>query len=159
MGINHLVKSSESVDEMLLFGSRLAKAIRTGAIIFLHGALGVGKTTFTRGFLQGMGYEGKVKSPTYTLIESYKTKNQPVHHFDFYRLHDTRELEYIGIHEYFDDNAICLIEWPENGLTLLPDPDLALYFTIDGGNRKIRMEASNERGEDILKRFKESSEQ
>lgn len=146
----NLIKHLLNEEDMLAFAAHFAKCITAGAIIFLEGPLGAGKTTFARGFLHGLGYEGKVKSPTYTLIETYKFKNKVLHHFDFYRLHDTRELEYIGIHEYFENDAICLIEWPERGISLLPDADIVCHLTVSAQGRKIRIGALTERGERIL---------
>lgn len=133
---------------------QLTKAIDEGAVIFLYGLLGAGKTTFVRGFLRGLGYQEKVKSPTYTLVESYEVAGRSVFHFDFYRLTDPEELQYIGIKEYFFSSAICLIEWPEKGLSLLPTPDLACYIEFAGEGRQIRLEACSVRGKTILGRLK-----
>ena len=127
-----------------------ARAIKTGAIIFLYGPLGAGKTTFTRGFLRALGYAGKVKSPTFTLVEPYDLAGRALFHFDFYRLEDAHELEEIGIREYFSDAAICLIEWPEKGFPLLPEPDLACYIAFADKGRDVRLEAHTERGKKIM---------
>jgi tRNA threonylcarbamoyladenosine biosynthesis protein TsaE len=139
--------------DTLVLGTQLALAIEEGAIIFLYGPLGAGKTTLTRGFLRGLGYQDKVKSPTYTLVEPYEVASRHVFHFDLYRLHDHKELEHIGIHEYFFPAAICLIEWPENGGEILPKPDISCYIAFADKERKIRIEASSSRGEIILQRL------
>ena len=98
-------------------------------IIHLIGNLGSGKTTWTRGFLRGLGFTGKVKSPTFSLIEPYIINNQKIHHFDLYRLKDPRELEFLGANDYFNEpNSLCIIEWPEYGGEFLPVSDLTLKF-------------------------------
>lgn len=122
----------------------------TAFIIFLHGSLGAGKTTLVRGFMRGLGYEKKIKSPTYTLVEPYEIKDLKIFHFDFYRLKEAEELYYIGIQDYFSKDAICLIEWPEKGSSLLPPADLSCYITITRQGRELRLEALSERGETIL---------
>lgn len=129
---------------MLDFGGKLAEICKPGAIIFLQGELGAGKTTLVRGFLRSLGYLGVVKSPTYTLVESYHFNHNHklivvVHHFDFYRVKHSQEIEEMGIRDYFTEQSICLIEWPENAKSFLPDP--TLYYKIDvpktGGGRII----------------------
>jgi len=137
--------------ELLHFSGELAKIIPSGTIIYLLGPLGAGKTTFTRGFLRGLAYQAKVKSPTYTLIEPYEIADKQIFHFDLYRLHDAKELEQIGIHEYFNERTICLIEWPEKGFPLLPAADLLCFIDFQDDGRKLRVEAQSERGEKILK--------
>src|SRR5436190_13999471 len=125
MKTHSITQQFSTENDMLAFGARLAKFIDNGAIIYLYGLLGTGKTTLTRGFLRGLGYQGHVKSPTYALVESYQLDQQIIHHFDFYRLRDPKELENIGIQDYFAPQTICLIEWPELGKGLLPMPDLS----------------------------------
>jgi tRNA threonylcarbamoyladenosine biosynthesis protein TsaE len=145
---------------MLEFAARLAKAVasevgdvpaKTAIIIFLHGPLGAGKTTLARGFLQGLGHYEKVKSPTYTLVEPYIVAGLNVFHFDFYRLQEAKELDHIGIQDYFLSAAICLIEWPEKGGPLLPPSDLSCHIAFKGHGRELRLEAHSEQGEKILK--------
>lgn len=115
---------------MLAFGADFAKKISPSAVIFLKGNLGAGKTTFVRGFLQGLGFTGRVKSPTYTLIEPYLIGDQRIYHFDLYRLKDPEELEFMGFRDYYHQDAICLIEWPEHAEKLLAKPDYCLYISI-----------------------------
>ena len=138
---------------MIAFGKRLAKAVITPTIIFMHGSLGAGKTTLARGFLRGLGYEDRVKSPTYTLVEAYELENLTVFHFDLYRLNDPQELEFMGIQDYFTEKTICLIEWPEHGEEYLPPPDLSCYIEMHQSGRGIRWVAASAQGETILQRL------
>ena len=139
---------------MQAFGAKLAEACSMhAAVIFLHGQLGAGKTTFTRGFLRGLGYVGHVKSPTYTLVEPYQLDGVTVYHFDFYRLRDPQELEYIGIQDYFGTESICLIEWPDYGVGLLPVPDLVCHIELNANAREVKLIPYSERGKHILDHF------
>jgi tRNA threonylcarbamoyladenosine biosynthesis protein TsaE len=131
-------------------GGTLAKVVQKGAVIFLHGDLGAGKTTLTRGIVQGLGHQGKVKSPTYTLVEPYELELCSVYHFDLYRLGDPEELEYMGIRDYFDLAAICVIEWPEKGEGFIPTPDFNITMLYQGEQRQISIEAGSERGIELL---------
>lgn len=97
---------------------------KRGIVIFLQGELGAGKTTFVRGFLRSLGYEGPIRSPTFALVESYQINHQHIHHFDFYRINDAEEVEYLGLNDYFTSDAICLVEWPEKAHSLLPKPNI-----------------------------------
>ena len=155
--MNQLIPNEAS---MLAFGERLAKLflekkLESTFTIFLYGPLGAGKTTFARGFLRGLGYLGRVKSPTYALVEPYDLSNianLSVFHFDFYRLNHTEELELMGIQDYFIPAAVCLIEWPERGAGVLPEPDLSCYFNLEGSAREIKVIADSTNGETILER-------
>jgi tRNA threonylcarbamoyladenosine biosynthesis protein TsaE len=140
-------------EEMLVFAGKFANCVTNGACIFLMGPLGVGKTTFTRGFLCGLGYTYKVKSPTYTLVEPYEIADRAIFHFDLYRLQVANELDQIGIRDYFSSDAICLIEWPEKGFPLLPPPDLTCYIAFAESQREIRLEALSASGKKILEKF------
>lgn len=138
---------------MLALGAQLAAACGDTAVIFLSGQLGAGKTTLSRGFLQGLGHPGKVKSPTYTLVEPYEIAGKKIFHFDFYRVRDPRELDFIGIEDYFVPQAICLVEWPEQGQGFIPLADLFCYLEQYESGRKITMTANTERGKMILQRM------
>lgn len=115
------------------FAAIVAQHCYFGMIIYLQGQLGAGKTTFTRGFLQALGYPGRIKSPTFTLVEPYivaqETRKLTIYHFDFYRLLDPKELYYLGLDDYINEENICLMEWPEKAGTLLPPPHLQIQLT------------------------------
>lgn len=134
----------------LAAGAKLSHSAVAGLVIFLHGDLGVGKTTFTRGFLHGLGFVGKVKSPTYTLVEPYEFDHLSVYHFDLYRLIDEEEWEAAGFREYFNANSICLIEWPEKAGHLLPEPDIHVHLMHEGLQRKIQLLANTAHAEQCL---------
>ncbi|ASM52635.1 MULTISPECIES: tRNA (adenosine(37)-N6)-threonylcarbamoyltransferase complex ATPase subunit type 1 TsaE [Pseudoalteromonas] len=134
-------------------GNRIAAIIEQGAVIYLHGDLGAGKTTFTRGIVQGFGHTGKVKSPTYTLVEPYELERANVYHFDLYRLGDPEELEYMGIRDYFSAQAICVVEWPEKGGEFIPVPDLNITLSYVGDERNIVINSASERGSVIIEKL------
>lgn len=149
-----LEKNILAEDDMLAFAARLAKCTPPGTVIYFHGQLGAGKTTFIRGFLRGLGYLEKVKSPTYTLVEPYEVNNQNIFHFDLYRLQHADELQHIGFQEYFSSDAICLVEWPDKGNPLLPNPDLTINIEIMGeAARKLQLQAHSLLGEKILQQL------
>ncbi len=114
----------------LAVGQQFAKNVTNGLVIYLHGDLGVGKTTFVRGVLQGLGYTGKVKSPTYTLVEPYVISSYNIYHFDLYRFLDEEEWEISGFREYFNAASICLVEWPEKAHNLLSKPNFDIKMDL-----------------------------
>jgi len=135
-------------------GKKLADIVQNqleqGIVVYLYGDLGAGKTTLTRGFVQGMGHVGHVKSPTYTLVEPYELNDWLVYHFDLYRLSDPEELEYMGIRDYFAANCCCFIEWPEKGRGMIKEPDLCVELAYSEEQRTINLQAKSALGELVL---------
>lgn len=118
--------------------------VKSPALIFLEGNLGAGKTAFVRAFLHALGVKGRVKSPTYTLVEPYQIETSKVdyYHFDLYRLESAYDLEAIGVQDYLHDNSICLIEWPEKGEGVLPKPDMLIKLEVRADSRSCVIESS-----------------
>ena len=135
----------------LKLGASLAEVLQPGMVIFLEGDLGAGKTTLTRGILRGLGFDGRVKSPTYTLVESYPLSSLYFYHFDLYRFSDPLEWEDAGLRDYFNAQSICLIEWADKAEGLLPAPDWIISLHPEGEGRQIRIEPRSERGASCLK--------
>jgi len=147
----------------IALGNLLHKT-QQGMVIFLAGQLGAGKTTFTGGVLKGLGHSGAVKSPTYTLVEPYEHLAISAYHFDLYRLGDPEELEYMGIRDYFDQRALCLVEWPNRGAGFLPEPDIVVQLVSEaalGDNqrigRKISMQVNSEKGRHLIACIKQDN--
>jgi tRNA threonylcarbamoyladenosine biosynthesis protein TsaE len=129
------------------FGARIARVTQGHGLIFLEGNLGMGKTTLSRGIIRGLGHVGAVKSPTFTLVEPYEMGDIRAFHFDLYRLVDPEELEFLGIRDYFEDDALCLIEWPDKGAGFLPKPDLTITISPQDSGRSLKISSQGSRGE------------
>ena len=149
------VRSGNLPDESatLALGASMAAALQAGVVIFLQGDLGAGKTTFTRGLLAGLAYHGKVKSPTYTLVESYPFADFTIHHFDLYRFADPEEWDDAGFRDYFGPDTVCLVEWPDKAGALLPPADLTLELEVSNTGRTYRLTARTETGQSCLTRL------
>ncbi|TLY49612.1 MAG: tRNA (adenosine(37)-N6)-threonylcarbamoyltransferase complex ATPase subunit type 1 TsaE [Gammaproteobacteria bacterium] len=142
---------------MIACAQRLARVVGAGGVIHLHGDLGAGKTTFARALLRALGVGERVKSPTYSLIESYLAGDLAAHHLDLYRIADPGELEWLGLGDLSVDKHLILIEWPERAGSAVPRADLTLHLAHAGARRALRLEARSPRGEQWLSSLGESS--
>lgn len=123
---------------------------KTPWIIFLDGDLGTGKTTFVRAVLQAMGEKGKIKSPTYTIMESYAIKQWQIFHLDLYRLSDAEELHFLGLDDHFVADSLFFIEWPKKAGFMLPQPDMILHYKFLAQGRALELTAFSERATPLL---------
>jgi tRNA threonylcarbamoyladenosine biosynthesis protein TsaE len=137
----------------LELGARLAGVLRGGLKIYLSGELGAGKTTLVRGLLRALGYRGRVKSPTFALVELYKLSRIELYHFDFYRFEDPREWIDAGFREAFDTTAVCLVEWPEKAAGQLPPADLRIRLEHADVGRYMRLAADTDEGRQCLEQL------
>jgi tRNA threonylcarbamoyladenosine biosynthesis protein TsaE len=139
-------------------GADLAQVLVPGLAVYLHGDLGVGKTALTRALLHAAGHQGRVKSPTYTLAEPYEVKIADrmvtVIHFDLYRMASPEEFLDAGFREHFNENAICIVEWPEKGGTVLPPPDIHVSLALAQHGRDVELCALSDKGHQCLARLK-----
>jgi tRNA threonylcarbamoyladenosine biosynthesis protein TsaE len=133
------------------FAARLAKNLAPGLLIYLRGDLGAGKTTLVRALLNALGYQGRVKSPTYTLLEHYEVAGLSLRHFDLYRFRDEAEWETAGFNDEFDGANICLLEWPEQAAGLVPPADVEIFFEILPEGRNISLHAHTDTGKKCLR--------
>lgn len=137
--------------EQIALAKRVAKHLKSSFVMLLKGDLGAGKTTFARGFVQASGFDGVVKSPTYTLVEPYPiSKNRMCYHFDLYRLANPEELEFIGARDYFNENDVCLVEWPEKAEGFLPSADWICEFSYYNGGRNLFISALSDKGKKLM---------
>ena len=131
-------------------GAALAAGAAPGRALHLRGDLGAGKTTLVRGLLRALGHAGRVKSPTYTLVEPYSLPSLHFYHFDFYRFKDRSEWSSSGFRDYFNPQAFCVVEWPEKAGDLLGPPDLDVLLQFSSEGRTARLEARSEAGRSWL---------
>lgn len=142
----HLPDESATLD----LGAALAAGLRSGLVVYLLGDLGSGKTTLVRGLLRALGYQGNVKSPTYTLVELYSVSSLDLHHFDFYRFRQPEEFLDAGLEEYFGGRGVCLVEWPAHAAPYVGAPDLSIALWIEGSGRRAEIQAHTEAGDACL---------
>ena len=139
-------------------GADLAQVLNPGLAIYLHGDLGAGKTALTRALLHAAGYQGRVKSPTYTLAEPYEVKLAgrmvTVIHFDLYRMASPEEFLDAGFREHFNENSVCIVEWPEKGAPVLPPPDIHVSLSLAEHGRDVELRALSDKGHQCLARLK-----
>ena len=136
---------------MEALGGQLAQGLVPG-IVYLEGELGTGKTTLVRGLLRALGYQGPVRSPTYTLVEPYEGEPCPVYHLDLYRLADPEELEWLGLRDLLSQPATLLIEWPERGTGVLPAADLCINIRYADAGRVVELVPLTARGRQLMSR-------
>ena len=152
--MQHYKTSLADEEATQALGKSLARVLRAGLIIYLHGDLGAGKTAMTRAILHGAGHQGKVKSPTYTLAEPYQVTIQgqtcKLMHFDLYRMSSPEEFIEAGFRDEFNASTICIIEWPEKAERLLPQADLDIFIDIPDEGRDVRIVANSTAGEACL---------
>jgi tRNA threonylcarbamoyladenosine biosynthesis protein TsaE len=134
----------------LRLGARLAAGIGPGRVLHLRGDLGTGKTTLVRGLLRALGEPGRIKSPTYTLVELYSLSSLNLYHFDLYRFKDRSEWLNSGFREYFSADSACIVEWPERAGDLLSAPDLEVRIEFDGAGRRAFLDARSQAGSSWL---------
>jgi tRNA threonylcarbamoyladenosine biosynthesis protein TsaE len=134
----------------LRLGAACAAGAAKGYSLHLRGELGAGKTTLVRGLLRKLGYRGRVKSPTYTLVEPYGDLRLNFYHFDFYRFKDRTEWLNSGFREYFNADSFCIVEWPERAGDLIAPPDLEIHLQYDGDARSATLHSHSPAGENWL---------
>lgn len=150
--MDHITLELADEAATLALGARLAQGLRGGLSVWLRGDLGAGKTTLVRGLLRGAGHAGRVKSPTYTLVESYVISGLYLYHFDLYRFADPEEWDAAGFRDYFNALSVCLVEWPEKAGGLLPAPDLEITLEPHGPGRRAVLSATTAQGRACLER-------
>jgi len=140
-------------ESQMAFGAGLAACLSPPFVLYLEGDLGTGKTTLTRGCLRGLGHEGAVRSPTYTLIEPYVLSTMQLYHLDLYRLGDPEELEYLGLRDLMEADAVWVVEWPDRGVGMLPPADLRILIDHHPEGRRLALRAESHIGESLLARL------
>lgn len=151
--VKNITLKFEDETTMLAWANKVASSLKGGLVVHLEGTLGMGKTTLTRGLIQGLGHQGAVKSPTYTLVEPYELADCTAYHFDLYRLADPEELEFMGVRDYFADTTVCLIEWPEKGEGILPPADVVIEITPWEQGRQLTCHSHTAKGHVALEHW------
>ncbi len=146
---------TEKVSEVI--AGRLAACLASPLVLTFSGEIGAGKTTVIRAMLRRLGVSSAIKSPTFSLVESYQVNHLQIHHFDLYRIHDEAELDYIGFRDYFTDHSICCIEWPERVNTHLLWTDVGITLGLKGAGREMQMNAFSPAGIAVLSCLKGES--
>ena len=133
---------TRSPEDTEALGAEYAKTLQPGAVIALEGELGAGKTAFARGVLRGLGYTGRVTSPTFAIANEYDAPGGMVAHFDMYRILDPEALFELGFEEYLDGSRILLIEWSENVREVLPEElkTVRIVYGAEEGTREVTLE-------------------
>jgi tRNA threonylcarbamoyladenosine biosynthesis protein TsaE len=144
--MKRVVPDEQAMQEL---GRQLARTAGRPGVVYLEGELGTGKTTLVRSLLRGLGYAGKVKSPTYTLVEPYSLGDLTVYHLDLYRLTDPEELEWLGIRDLDTAADLLVVEWPDHGAGLLPPADLVISIEYQGAGRLLYMQTPTPRGQSM----------
>jgi len=129
---------------------RFASCLVSPLVLTFTGEIGAGKTTFIRATLRALGVTSAIKSPTFSLVESYQVANLQLHHFDLYRIHDETELDYIGFRDFFAGSSIFFIEWPENARHYLELADISFSLVTKGAGRELHAQAFSSAGVEIL---------
>lgn len=145
--------TAASEQDLLGLGVSLSTNLGHGMLVGLSGDLGAGKTTLVRGILRGLGYEGTVKSPTFTLVEPYQLGKRNIYHFDLYRMESPDELEGIGFRDYLEKSGLILMEWPEKAGSFLPQMDLEIIIKIINEGRRIELVSDTSKGDRVLGRL------
>lgn len=143
-------KAGIDENELVAIARKFAGRLDAGGVIFLKGELGAGKTTFARALMSALGIGERIKSPTYSLIESYRSGQRPVHHLDLYRIAHAEELEWLGLPDLLDDRALILVEWPERAGSALPPADLMIELRHAGERRDFSVTAVSAGGRACL---------
>lgn len=137
MGVVRGEMAFPSERELEVFANHFVSDLHLPLVIWLQGDLGAGKTSFARALIHALGYKGRVKSPTYGLLEQYEVASLQVLHMDLYRINDPGELEFLGLEDLLDDKTILLIEWPDKGGDWLPEPDFIFEFSYASEGRDL----------------------
>ena len=132
------------------FARLVARHLATPLVIYLQGPLGAGKTTFVRALIQAMGYQGRVKSPTYGLLERYEINDLCAVHLDLYRVAHEGELEFLALRDMFNNATVWLIEWPDKGGSEIPAADIEIRFAESVVDRALTVKGLSRAGDALI---------